>query len=76
VEDADLRLSGQLGELQPSSKAHVSLLFHTGASIPGEHPRLEGGGDTARYMRLADLTEVEAAADDLRRVVAAWCDRP
>jgi hypothetical protein len=25
---------------------------------------------------LADLAEVEAAADDLRSVVAAWCDRP
>jgi hypothetical protein len=67
---------GNLASFNPRSKAHVSLLFHTGASIPGEHPRLEGGGDTARYMRLADLTEVEAAADDLRRVVAAWCDRP
>jgi hypothetical protein len=53
-----------------------AVVFHTGASITGEHPRVEGGGDTARYMRLADLTEVEAAADDLRRVVAAWCDRP
>jgi hypothetical protein len=40
------------------------------------HQRLEGGGDVARYMRLADLDEVEAAADDLRSVVAAWCDRP
>ncbi|HET6754802.1 MAG TPA: DUF1801 domain-containing protein [Jiangellaceae bacterium] len=67
---------GNLASFNPRSKAHVSLLFHTGASIPGEHRRLEGGGDTARYMRLADLTEVEAAADDLRRVVAAWCDRP
>jgi hypothetical protein len=37
---------------------------------------MEGGGDTARYMRLADLAEVEAAANDLRRVVVAWCDRP
>jgi hypothetical protein len=40
------------------------------------HQRLEGGGDVARYLRLADLAEVEAAADDLRSVVAAWCDRP
>jgi hypothetical protein len=67
---------GNLASLNPRSKAHVSLLFHTGASIPGEHPRLEGGGDVARYMRLADLAEVEAAADDLRAVVTAWCDRP
>jgi hypothetical protein len=67
---------GNLASFNPRSKAHVSLLFHTGASIPGEHPRLEGGGDTARYMRLAGQAEVEAAADELRRVVVAWCDRP
>jgi hypothetical protein len=67
---------GNLASFNPRSKAHVSLLFHTGASIPGVHQRLEGGGDVARYLRLADLAEVEAAADDLRSVVAAWCDRP
>jgi uncharacterized protein YdhG (YjbR/CyaY superfamily) len=67
---------GNLVSFNPRSKAHVSLLFHTGASIPGVHQRLEGGGDVARYMRFADLAEVEAAADDLRSVVAAWCDRP
>jgi len=67
---------GNLASFNPRSKANVSLLFHNGASIPGEHPRLEGGGDVARYMRLADVAEVEEAADDLRRIVAAWCDRP
>ena len=67
---------GNMASFNPRSKAHVSLLFHTGASIPGEHLRLEGGGDVARYMRLVDLAEVEAVADDLRAVVAAWCDRP
>jgi Domain of unknown function (DU1801) len=67
---------GNLASFNPRSKAHVSLLFHTGSSIPGTHPRLEGGGDVARYMRLTDLQDVEAAADDLRRIVAAWCDRP
>ncbi|HEX6578866.1 MAG TPA: multifunctional oxoglutarate decarboxylase/oxoglutarate dehydrogenase thiamine pyrophosphate-binding subunit/dihydrolipoyllysine-residue succinyltransferase subunit, partial [Jiangellaceae bacterium] len=67
---------GNLASFNPRSKAQVSLLFHTGASIPGVHPRLERGGEVARYMRLADLADVEAAADDLRSVVAAWCDRP
>ncbi len=67
---------GNLASFNPRSKAHVSLLFHNGASIPGDHPRLEGGGDVARYMRLADLADVQDAAEDLRRIVAAWCDRP
>ena len=64
---------GNMASLNPRTKAHVSLMFHTGASIPGDHARLEGGGDTARYMRFADLADVETCADDLRAVVSAWC---
>ncbi len=29
---------GNLASFQPRAKQFVSLLFHTGASIPGEHP--------------------------------------
>ena len=65
--------NGNMASFNPRTKAHVSLMFHTGASIPGDHPRLEGGGATARYMKFADIGEVERAADDLRAVVAAWC---
>jgi hypothetical protein len=65
---------GNMASFNPRAKKHVSLLFHTGASIPGDHPRLTGGGDTARYMTFADLGEVEEAADDLRAVTRAWCD--
>ncbi len=65
---------GIMARLNPWAKAHVRLMFHTGAAIPGDHPRLEAGGDTARYMRFADLPDVEAAADALAAVVAAWCD--
>ena len=65
---------GNMASFNPRTKAHVSLMFHTGASIPGEHPRLEGGGETARYMKFADLDEVEAAADEIRSVTSAWCD--
>jgi hypothetical protein len=65
---------GNMASFNPRSKKHASLMFHTGASIPGEHPRLTGGGETARYMTFTDLEEVAGAADDLRAVVAAWCD--
>ena len=61
-----------MASFNPRTKAHVSLMFHTGASIPGHHPRLEGGGETARYMKFADLAEVDEAADELSAVVAAW----
>ena len=65
---------GNMASFNPRSKKHASLMFHTGASIPGHHPRLTGGGETARYMIFADLEEVAEAADELRAVVAAWCD--
>ncbi|MCP3975643.1 MAG: DUF1801 domain-containing protein [bacterium] len=64
---------GNMASFNPRTKAHVSLMFHTGASIPGEHPRLEGGGDTARYMKFADAEDVEAAATEIRGIVDSWC---
>lgn len=63
---------GNIFSFNPAKK-FVSLLFHSGAHIPGRHPRLEGDTDTARVMRFADPDEVEAAADDLTAVLKAWC---
>jgi len=65
---------GNLASFQPRAKQFVSLLFHTGASIPGEHLLLEGGGDVARYIPLADLEAVERERPALEAVVRAWCD--
>ena len=65
---------GNLASFQPRAKQFASLLFHTGASIPGEHPILEGGGDTARYVRLEDAAAVERQRGALEAVVRAWCD--
>ncbi len=65
---------GNMASFNPRTKSHVSLMFHTGASIPGDHPRLEGGGETARYMKFEDLADVEAARDELISVVSAWCE--
>ena len=64
---------GNMASFNPRSKKHASLMFHTGASIPGDHPRLVGGGETARYMTFSNIDEVRSTADDLRAVVAAWC---
>src|SRR5215472_3419141 len=60
---------GNLASFFPKSKQHASLMFHTGAKIPGKHPRLEGEGDTARVMKLASLAEADAARRDLERLV-------
>jgi len=65
---------GNLASFQPRAKQFASLLVHTGASIPGEHPLLEGGGDVARYVRLADLEAVERERPALEALVRAWCD--
>lgn len=65
---------GNMASFNPRTKAHVSLMFHTGASIPGTHPRLEGGGDTARYMKFTDLDDVEDAREEIEAVVRAWCE--
>jgi uncharacterized protein YdhG (YjbR/CyaY superfamily) len=66
--------NGNLASFNPRSKKHVSLMFHVGAMIPGAHPKLEGTGDTARFMSFPDLASVTAAKRDLVRVVRAWCE--
>jgi hypothetical protein len=65
---------GNLASIDPHAKRHVSVLFHRGAEIPGDHPALEGDGRLARYMRFADLAAVNALRDDLQAVARAWCD--
>jgi hypothetical protein len=65
---------GNIASFFPKSKQHASLMFHQGAMIPGTFPRFEGGGDTGRFMKIADLEEAEAARDELQAVVRAWCD--
>jgi hypothetical protein len=64
---------GNLASFNPS-KRFLSIMFHRGAEIPGEHPRLEGDGRLVRTMRFADLDELEAGRADLEAVVRAWCD--
>lgn len=65
---------GNMASFNPRTKSHVSLMFHTGASIPGDFNRLEGGGETTRYMKFVDLDDVETAHDELVAIVSAWCD--
>lgn len=65
---------GNLASFQPKAKQFVSLLFHRGAEIPGEHPRLEGDAALARVMRFRDEADVETHRDALEAVVRAWCD--
>jgi hypothetical protein len=64
---------GNIASIDPHAKRHVSVLFHRGAEIPGDHPLLEGGGKLARYVRFEDAAAVEARRPELQAVVRAWC---
>lgn len=64
---------GNLASINPRAKAHISLMFHTGADIPGDFPHLAGGEKVARYMRFPDLDAVDSLRGELTSVVKAWC---
>jgi hypothetical protein len=65
---------GNIASFYPRARGHVSLMFHQGARIPGEHPLLEGEGSTSRTAKLAGLEQVEARRAELEDIVRAWCD--
>ncbi len=64
---------GNIASFNPSKRL-VSIMFHRGAEIPGNHPRLEGDGKLVRTMRFASLEELEEGRADLEAAVRAWCD--
>jgi hypothetical protein len=64
---------GNIASFNPS-KHVVSIMFHRGSEIPGDHPRLEGDGKLVRTMRFAGLEELEAGRADLEAAIRAWCD--
>ena len=63
---------GNIASIEPRSKKHVSVLFHNGAKLPGNHPALEGGGETIRYLRFADEADVKRKRNDLEKAITAW----
>ena len=64
---------GNIASFMPRAKQHASLMFHTGAKIPGKHAVLEGGGETARYINFHGADDVGKKRKGLEKVVAAWC---
>ena len=64
---------GNIASFNPSKNV-VSIMFHRGAEIPGDHPRLEGEGKLARTMRFTNLDQLEAGRGELEAVIRAWCD--
>ena len=65
---------GDFASFVQHDKKTVSLMFNRGGIIPGKYPHMEGQGRAVRFMRFADVTEVNARAGELSRIVVAWCD--
>ena len=66
---------GNLASFYLKAKAHVSVMFHTGAKIIGDFPSLEGDGATARVLKIADAADLKAKSAEIKRIVQAWCDQ-
>jgi hypothetical protein len=66
--------NGNLASFQPKARQFVSLMFHRGSEIPGEHPGLEGDSPLVRIMRFRNEAEVYERRPELQAVVRAWCD--
>jgi hypothetical protein len=65
---------GDFASFVQHNKKTVSLMFNRGGIIPGQFPHMEGEGRAVRFMRFADVTQVNARARELSHIVAAWCD--
>ena len=65
---------GDFASFVQHDKKTVSLMFNRGGIIPGKFPHVEGAGRAVRFMRFADVAEVNARAAELSKIVVAWCD--
>src|SRR5690349_18857738 len=65
---------GDFASFVQHNKKTVSLMFNRGGIIPGKYPHMEGEGRAVRFMRFADVKEVDARANELGKIVVAWCD--
>ncbi len=64
---------GDMANFVQTNKKTVSLMFNRGGRIEGYFPHMEGEGRAVRFMRFADVAEVEAQAEELAEIVRAWC---
>ena len=65
---------GDLANFVRHNEKTVTLMFNRGAKIKGNFPNLEGSGPSARFMRFADLADVDAKTAELTKITVAWCD--
>jgi hypothetical protein len=65
---------GDFASFVQHQKKTVSLMFNRGGIIHGRYPHMEGEGRAVRFMRFADVAEVNARKAELSKIVVAWCD--
>jgi hypothetical protein len=65
---------GDFASFVQHDKKTVSLMFNRGGIIPGKFPHMDGSGRQVRFMRFADVDDVNKRAAELGKIVVAWCD--
>jgi hypothetical protein len=68
----ECRSSGMASFVQVKDPKRVSLMFNAAGRLKGEFPHLEG--KSVKYMRFADMEDVDACQTELEAVTRAWCD--
>ena len=63
---------GNIASFYPKATKRVSLMFHTGASLPDPAGLLEGEGATSRVAKFVDAADLEAKTEALQGLVRAW----
>jgi len=63
---------GNIASFYMNTKPHVSLMFHTGASIPDKYGLLEGDGNVSRVARFFDLKDIEKKKKALQSLIKEW----
>jgi uncharacterized protein YdeI (YjbR/CyaY-like superfamily) len=63
---------GNIASYYMNAKQHVSLMFHTGASIPDKYKLLEGEGNVSRVAKFADMNDIEKKKKALQSVIKEW----
>jgi len=63
---------GNIASFYMNAKYHVSLMFHTGASIPDKSGLLEGDGSISRVAKFSDMKDIEKKKKALQKVIKEW----
>jgi hypothetical protein len=63
---------GNIASFYMNTKSHVSLMFHTGASIPDKFGLLEGDGNVSRVAKFMDMKDVEKKKNALQAIINEW----